>query len=80
MVELLTNSGDPDKVLFCTFDLGLCYLANNILGVSRLQCVKLLISTSVDDIFFFIFFFFIYFSDKIRFDILTFHVNGLPIR
>ena len=41
MVELISNSGDPDQMLHsAAFDLGLHCLPITLLGVSRLQCVN----------------------------------------
>ena len=41
MVELFSNSGDPDQMPhFVASDLGLHCLPNTLLGVSRLQWVK----------------------------------------
>ena len=45
MAELFANSGDPDQMPHsAAFDLGLHCLPNTLLGVSRLQWVKKLVS------------------------------------
>ena len=44
MTELLANSGDPDQTpRSAASDLGLHYLPTTLLGVSRLQWVKLVL-------------------------------------
>ena len=50
MVDLFTNSGDPDQLPYSVAsDLGLHSLPVTFLGVSRLQWVKALITTTADN-------------------------------
>ena len=66
MTKLFANSGDPDQTPRSgASDLGLHCLPITLLRVSRLQWVKVPITTTADNILNFFFFFF-YFSKKKR--------------
>ena len=72
MVELFANSGDPDQTPhFATSDLGLRCLPITLLGVSRLQLIKLVLLAQKLNLNFRLMIFYYTFNKEISTQVIT---------